>query len=523
MFDLIKKNSCNKKAIKMPNTKQRIKLSLVVLIFLCFGSQLHAQTYLHNVDYAVFKYGNEIHAIPDNFNLRLNSSRIDQFNQFQSEDRNTNDLYYFPATVVLYSVGDDAKQYNYSYSTTGDRLTTNIKKYINANWVNNSHELCTYDAVGNRLTSLWQIWVNGNYVNSSKTTWTYTTNRNMLTELKQFWTNNAWVNDEKTTNTYDVVGNRVASLREKWISGAWSNDMYDLLTYNTSNKLIGLTRQSWINGVWTNSLNITYTYDTSLNLLNGTIQNWSGTAWVNALNEIYTYNTSNLLTQYFGQIWEEGIWKFSEKFTYTYNTLGFRIMSLGENYVNNVWVNNIRSQNNHNNFGGIQSELKEIWTSGTWVNVTLTDNAYDENGNALSNNLFHWSGNTWVQNQDGELVLYYSNSVFTEKYTGYRSEASYTSILVGEDEINTSKSRISFSPNPAKDFVKINLHLEERSRVQIAVYAINGQFIKNIDQGIIDEGIHHIEILLHDFINGIYILETKTKNLKSHTKFVVTK
>ncbi len=507
----------------MFNILHRIKISLVGLIMVCFSSQINSQTYLYSADYEVFAYENEIHSIPDNFNLRLNSSRIDQFNQFQSEDRSVNEILYFPASVELYSVAvaDPAKQYNYTYSATGDRLTTNIKKYINANWVNNLYEICTYDAVGNRLTSLWQEWVNGNYVNSSKSTWTYTTNRNVLTELKQFWIGNTWVNDERTTNTYDVVGNRVASLRERWISGAWSNDMYDLLTYNSSNKLIGLTRQNWNSGVWSNSLNLIYTYDTNLNLSSGTMQNWSGTEWVNAYNEIYAYNTSNRLTLYFSQEWE-GSWKFSEKFTYTYNSLGFRTVSLGETYVNNAWVNNIRSQNNHNDFGGIQSELKESWNSGAWENVTFANNAYDENGNALTCDLSHWDGNAWIQNQDGKLLVYYSNSNFIMEYDGYHSNATYTSILVGGNEMNAAKFSFSFSPNPAKDFVNIHLLTEEKSHIHIAVYTANGQLVKKIDQGILEKGNQYLELHLNDLNNGIYILEVTSNNTKSQTKLVIT-
>lgn len=499
-----------------------IKISFFAIMMVCISGHLNSQSDTFYDTRSFTNFENEVFSIPDNFNLRLNHLRLDQFNRFQSNQKSPAEILYFPETVTVYSVNDEAKQYTYLYSAAGDRLNTTIKKYINEMWVNSSFETCTYDEIGNRLTSIWKIWVNGAYVNLSKTTWTYTTNRNVLTELKQNWSGNTWVNDEKTSNSYDVVGNRVATLKEKWLVGAWSNDLFELLTYNSSNKLVDLTRQIWSNNSWINSLKLIYSYDPNLNLSTGIIQNWSGSEWVNTYNEIYAYNNSNQLTMYFGQVWD-GIWKFSEKYTYTYNSLGFRVSGLGENYLNNGWVNNIRAQYNHNSYGGIQSELTESWGSGEWVKETLKDNTYDEAGNALICNVFYWDDSNWVQNQDGELILFFSNSNFTQFYTGYRANSTYTSVLVGQHDVKSPMLDLTISPNPVNDYLNINLNLEESSGFQVAVYSLAGQKIleNNYEFNVI--GPQCIKLPVHDLTNGIYILKIIYGGLDYKYKIMISK
>lgn len=457
----------------------------------------------------------------DHFLLRSDIHRIHHFNAVQDHDSKNPDWAFLPTSVELLSVSQNPRQYNYVYTPNAKRFTTSVKNFQNGNWVNDLFELCSYDANGNLLSSLWKSWDGFSFVNASRTTWSYTDNGKVQTETKQQWTAGAWVNAEKTTNTYDINGNLVASLNELWVNGAWENNFYDLLTYNTTNLLTGLTRQIYNGNGWDNALQLIYDYNANGLLSSGIIQEWDTTSWLNTYKETYTYNSTSKVILYIGQDWIGSSWKNSEKYTYTYNTLGYVILSIGEKYVNNAWVNFTRDQYNYNDFGGIQAQVSEAWIAGAWLNQRLVNNAFDDNGNALTCDLFHWNGSDWIQNQDGQIFMPYSYSMFNNIYTGYRTNAVYASFLVGSIEQPLSAQALSFGPNPANDDVKLFFSLDKSAHVSVALYNLAGSQVMKKDFGQMPTGDHQVELNVQTMSSGIYLLQWISGENKQTEKIIL--
>lgn len=517
--------SFNIKSVK--NFTKYILILLLTFFITSIGFDLKSQSLAKensNVD-GILQHGNNFsdhfHNTPLNFHIRLD---IDRLKKLQPEERETEAFYFFPDTILVYSVGNNPIRYNYFYSQKGERLITFIKEFKNNDWTNKSFENCTYDEFGNLLTSTWQKWENGGWVNTIKSIYTYTTNRKVLTYIGQQWNGSSWVNQNKTTNSYDVSGNAVAVLMETWLSGNWTNVSYELYTYDSSNNRLTGSRQVWINGGWLNDQQYTWTYNANNSMLTSIIENWSNGEWAFFYKETYVYNTSNQAIQITGQLWTGSVWAFSEKFTYTYNSLGFVTMAVGELWENNQWVFYERGQFGHNNFGGIQSSLRELWSANNWMNTNLTNYNYDANGNALICDLYFWDGNVWIQNQDGVMRLYYSYSINTKDVTGYKALASYTSIQVGiPDSEMENKQTLTLSPNPANDKVILHFELLNDVETEINIFNNAGVKVREVLKQKMNKGINNITVAVNDLPSGMYMVRLTAGNQTKHVKLLITK
>ncbi|MDO8899168.1 MAG: T9SS type A sorting domain-containing protein, partial [Bacteroidales bacterium] len=259
-------------------------------------------------------------------------------------------------------------------------------------------------------------------------------------------------------------------------------------------------------------------------MLTSVIENWSNGDWTFFYKESYIYNNSNQPTQITGQLWNGSTWTFSEKYTYTYNTLGFVTMAVGELWENSQWKFFERGQFGHNNFGGIQSSLHELWVSNSWMNVNLNNYTYDANGNALICDLYHWDGNSWIQNQDGVMRLFYSNSINSMDIFGYKAFASYTSIQVGiPDSERENKQTLSLSPNPANDKVILHFELANDAETEICIYNNGGVKVLEVLKGKMNKGENQVVFSVIDLTSGIYFIHLTTGNKTSQAKLMITK
>jgi hypothetical protein len=453
-----------------------------------------------------------------NFNIRLDINRL---KNIQPEIVDYKNLYHFPDSVLIYSVGQNPKRYKYIYSQQGILIQTVIQLFQNNQWVFLSQENFSHDNFGRILSSTTKIYQNGNWINSTKSTYSYNLNGNLISFLSQFWNGNSWVNSERITNSFDVFGNRVAFFSEKWIADNWTNLVYELYSYDQSNNLTSGIRQVWENNTWINDQQYVFNYDSNRNLLNATVQNWVNGIWTNLYKESYIYNVENKPLEYIGQMWQNNNWIFSEKYTYNYNALGYVQMAVGQLWQSNQWINSERGQFSHNSFGGISLSLKEIWNNGIWLNQRLLNYTYDETGNATSTDLYTWNGDTWSQNQDGILELFYSNSVNTIYFVGYKAFAGYTSMLVGTDNQRKSSYDVKISPNPVRDILKLHIDLDSEEMVAINLIKSNGSLLSRIHEGMITKDEIRIDISALNLSSGVYLLQVISDKRSSIKKIIV--
>jgi spore coat protein A len=79
------------------------------------------------------------------------------------------------------------------------------------------------------------------------------------------------------------------------------------------------------------------------------------------------------------------------------------------------------------------------------------------------------------------------------------------------------------NPNPTANNLSIKFALPKPSRVEIAVYDINGRVVKNLISENRAAGFYRVNTDCRELSSGVYILKMKAEDFKSYEKFVVTK
>jgi len=100
--------------------------------------------------------------------------------------------------------------------------------------------------------------------------------------------------------------------------------------------------------------------------------------------------------------------------------------------------------------------------------------------------------------QPGEYRLYTSQPLSTP---------SITNTSVYKDETFNA----SIFPNPVKDFVNVNFELTQGSEVNMTIYNLNGQLVKQISNNYLPSGEQQIQIDVNDLPFGNYILQIQTE------------
>ncbi len=425
-------------------------------------------------------------------------------------------------TAINYSISENPKRYIYTYSADGYRLTTLLQVNENDEWENFSTETCTYDSNGNKLTTLWQSWENGNWVNATKITYTYTTNNNILTCLEEIWENGIWVNSDKGTYTYDAYGNPVAYLEEIWGDGEWVNYTNEIYTYDSLSNMLTAFGELWADSTWINDQRHTYTYNLNGAMLTGLSEFWEEGTWNYSYKETYTYDSSNNRLSFIGESWADSLWINHQRYSYTYNELDYLVTSIGENWEDSMWVNNEKSEFIYDTYGGVETALIQTWEDSAWINYSLSQYSYDDFGNAIVGNYYNWDGNTWLQNQDGLIKLFYDYSTSYEYFTGYRVNATYTSITVDEREIKNGQiSNYYCYPNPANGSTNLTLSIEKYLYLDISLFSMSGKKVKTIYQGALTKGMHQFTIETGNLPAGIYFTNLSANNYTKSFKLLI--
>ncbi len=451
-----------------------------------------------------------------NFKLRSDFDRIARFNNKNVRDA---ELIFTPDTVIIYSVNETSKRYNYFYSSSGKRLMTFIREYMNGNWVNVAYESCIYNAEDDLQSSVWQQWQNGQWVFWMKYLYSYTNTHKIESYTVQNWTSAGWTNVEKTSNVYNIFDSRISYKKELWANNEWNNYIFELYTYNEQNILIDGTRQIWNAVYWLNDQYYSYIYGNNANLLSATIKNWVNDEWVNFYKENYTY-ANNMLSDYIGMEWENNSWENKEKYTYNYATNGLLTQTTGQYWAAGQWVNAERNQFSHNSYGGIQSALFQSWSGANWQDARMLDYAYDSYGNTTKLDHFDWNSTGW-NFSDAVLELFYSFSYSKIYFTGYRALASYGSMMVGLDPNKAVESAFQIYPNPAKHSLHIETKLQADEEIRIDLYAMDGRLLNILFKGKAAGLPPLIDIENLNLPPGLYLSQLKTQTQILSKKIII--
>jgi hypothetical protein len=93
---------------------------------------------------------------------------------------------------------------------------------------------------------------------------------------------------------------------------------------------------------------------------------------------------------------------------------------------------------------------------------------------------------------------------------------------IGENKVvEPHQLKINISPNPVSEQVKINYILSESGEVSFKLYAADGRFIKNIENGFTKAGPNRIIISTRELTNGNYFIVFSTSKEKVRRNIIV--
>ncbi|MFA7123539.1 MAG: FG-GAP-like repeat-containing protein [Candidatus Delongbacteria bacterium] len=179
----------------------------------------------------------------------------------------------------------------------------------------------------------------------------------------------------------------------------------------------------------------------------------------------------------------------------------------------NFYHNNI--EGGRENFG---FKYPEYTFTGAWVNNIDEDPSYEDNGNGIDFNLATDSPCIDTGTLDftaeipvGELDLLNNNRISGGTIDIGALECQSTGIE--DDTIPLRTGLYANYPNPFNPFTIINYNLAEAALVELNVYNLQGQLIKNLVKGNMSKGMHSASFTSGDINSGIYIYDLKINGI----------
>ena len=153
-------------------------------------------------------------------------------------------------------------------------------------------------------------------------------------------------------------------------------------------------------------------------------------------------------------------------------------------------------------------------TGPTQTTPFIPDSTQWKDAYILLNN--YWN-NSYVQLKivnvtDGGNNLYIDNI--------YVGDGSFATTSVSE--ISGVLGRVSLYPNPTSGSSTLEYSLNKQSKVEIDIYNLQGQLVKSINEEIVKDGIHQVELSTEGLKKGIYFVRLRTDINERTTRMVIT-
>jgi hypothetical protein len=332
-------------------------------------------------------------------------------------------------------------------------------------------------------------------------------------ERSQTWSNNAWVDNWRYTYQYDSHNNTIQALSEYYSNGNWTvNWGYQYsYSYDINNNIITETEKEWDSdsSSFVNSWQDTYTYNNNI-MIEVLEKEWFNNSWVNA------YKIINI------------VWKDYNKFqplSYT-----------EQEYINNTWKDYYKTTIDWSQYDSvIEITLEDTLSNGNWINFRKYIDNNDSHYNEILWQEEYWENNTWVIDYGGNYIYTYDNDKMTSRIYKYWSEDSSAYIndfkvvfsdfkaFSGINNISNEMQAVSVFPNPANDFVNININLSAPQSLSVKITDITGREINIVYEKNYEKGKHLIKLDIKNYAPGLYFINLMSDNKNHTTKLIVNK
>lgn len=94
-------------------------------------------------------------------------------------------------------------------------------------------------------------------------------------------------------------------------------------------------------------------------------------------------------------------------------------------------------------------------------------------------------------------------------------------VTTGIDEVNADNMKLSVYPNPINGNSTLEYSLGLQRKVEIGIYNLQGQLINSIDEGVMNEGTHRINLPTADLVQGLYFVRVRTATTEKTMRMIV--
>jgi hypothetical protein len=351
-------------------------------------------------------------------------------------------------------------------------------------------------------------WDGSQWVSSGRTKYSYTVNSLTTTRIaykRDASTGFNWVNTDKTETTVNGSGKTTLYIDYDWSGSAWVGSFKMEYTFDGNGNMTSNSTYMWntTTSQWDGVSKTVWTFIGGIATLS-TGYDWSGGAWVTANKTEYTYS-GGILTQDITSNWTGGVWVTAKKTNYTFSG-GKLTLVIISNWTGSAWVNFSKSEYTFDVDGNQTLSITSTWSGSAWVNSSKTENTYIS-GKLTMNSVSNWSGSQWAGILKNEYTYGTSNGLNYEVTISYfwvinqwvsmgRSTSWYSG---GSSDIsNLSKKNIKIYPNPAKEFIVVDLANISESAIA-EIFDIQGK--KVLEQRLSDNQ----QISVSGLRKGLYI------------------
>ncbi len=346
-----------------------------------------------------------------------------------------------------------------------------------------------------------------------------------------------WQNFERTTYLYDTHGSYSIITTYRMYSGTdWTPNMRSTYVYNAENQLQTIDKDTYESGTWSPASRTIYTYVNGLNTriltqyhgtagwsdftqvtmtynADGKVENQltqmaTENGWVDDLQSIYSYTPTQIMITL--QNWIVNSWQLNYRETTTYDGI-YPTEILHEEWQNTAWINAWKWIYTYGTPGQISvlNQYNYDPDTGDWLITQHILDTYDENGNRIYGLDQNWDGTNWTNWQQ----LFFTWSNITAN----------TDPLAGNPAL-----QVSNFPNPFNPSTTISFSIPNNSHVNLSIYNIRGQKVKQLVDEDMQLGQHKIswngkDIKDKPVGSGMYFVRIDSGNQSRIKKMILLK
>jgi hypothetical protein len=468
--------------------------SPILLLIIVFAAYTTKAQWQHSVD--LYSTGN-IKTDAERFKTTPFDVGNGLKNKHKADISKTKTVFWKCDTVFMYNTNDSLTgRIVFNNDVFGNQLSYIMEVKQDSTWGNWERHTNTYDAYGNVVSYLFEQWNSSTWILRWRTVCTYDLNKNMLSSTLQDWSG-SWVNRYRWSFMYDNSGNRLTDLTEEWWDNTWNPTYLYTFTYDGNGNNLTVLYQKFQDGYWVNSGRTSKTYDGSGHGLSGYTENW----------QIILFPAL-------------GVWLPADRETLSYDVNENLIIDLVEEYQGNNWLNSSRETYTYDIDGNVLTDLNEEADYGQLRDNNRYTYTYNSDGNSVTGKSEYKLGSSWVPGNESwtyALAVYSQKDIafYIDSYY-YRYVAKFVPFYMGVSEENPENNSLKIFPNPAGNYVSIDVGRDNHSEIIFNLYTITGQLVET---GVVNGKEQKIDISKLD--NGVYVLSVQSYDYTANKKLVI--